>query len=142
MYQQIVLIGNLGNDPEMRYTPSGVPVASFNLAVNKTWTNAEGQRQDKTTWFRVTTWRKNAEIASQYLTKGRQVLVVGELEDARAYTDREGNLRASLEVTAQTIKFLSRGAENSGGDQGGSHGSPMPTSRNESGPVGEEDIPF
>ena len=111
MYQQIVLIGNLGNDPEMRYTPSGVPVASFNLAVNKTWTNAEGQRQDKTTWFRVTTWRKNAEIASQYLNKGRQVLVVGELEDARAYTDRDGNLRASLEVTAQTIKFLNRAGD-------------------------------
>ena len=142
MYQQIVLIGNLGNDPEMRYTPSGVPVASFNLAVNKTWTNAEGQRQDKTTWFRVTTWRKNAEIASQSLTKGRQVLVVGELEDARAYTDRDGNLRASLEVTAQTIKFLSRGAEGAGGDHAGAVSASMPSNRNDSGPVGEEDIPF
>lgn len=147
MYQQIVLIGNLGNDPEMRYTPSGVPVASFNLAVNKTWTNAEGQRQDKTTWFRVTTWRKNAEIASQYLTKGRQVLVVGELEDARAYTDRDGNLRASLEVTAQTIKFLGKNSDSSGSSHNTDHasGSFQAQSSNhlsDSAHVSEEDIPF
>ncbi len=107
MYQQITLIGNLGNDPEMRYTPSGVPVASFSLAVNKTWTGQDGQKQDKTTWFRVTTWRKSAEIVSQYLTKGSKVMVVGEIEEARAFTDRDGNNRASLEVTAQTVKFLS-----------------------------------
>ena len=106
MYQQIVLIGNLGNDPELRYTPSGVPVASFNLAVKKSWTDAEGGKQEKTTWFRVTAWRKLAEIAGQHLVKGKQVLIVGEMEDARAFTDKEGNNRASLEVTAQTIKFL------------------------------------
>lgn len=106
MYQQITLVGNLGNDPEMRYTPSGVPVASFSLAVNKSWTTQDGQRQDKTTWFRITTWRKQAEIISQYLTKGRQVLVVGEIEEARPWTDRDGNPRATLEVTAQIIKFL------------------------------------
>lgn len=145
MYQQIVLIGNLGNDPEMRYTPSGVPVASFNLAVNKTWTNAEGQRQDKTTWFRVTTWRKNAEIASQYLTKGRQVLVVGELEDARAYTDRDGNLRASLEVTAQTIKFLGKNSDSTGPNINHTSGGQYPPSSTPSSDgahVSEEDIPF
>lgn len=147
MYQQIVLIGNLGNDPEMRYTPSGVPVASFNLAVNKTWTNAEGQRQDKTTWFRVTTWRKNAEIASQYLTKGRQVLVVGELEDARAYTDRDGNLRASLEVTAQTIKFLNRMGDSANPDHGSGNYQQSGNNNNannnhDSIQVSEEDIPF
>ena len=77
MYQQITLVGNLGNDPEMRYTPSGVPVVSFSLAVNKSWTTPDGQRQDRTTWFRVTAWRKTAEIVSQYLTKGRQVLIIG-----------------------------------------------------------------
>jgi len=106
MYQQITLVGNLGNDPEMRYTPSGIPVASFNMAVNKTWTTQDGQRQDKTTWFRVTAWRRTAETVSQYLSKGRRVLVVGEIEEARPYTDREGNPRASLEVTAQIIKFI------------------------------------
>lgn len=106
MYQQVTLIGNLGNDPEMRYTPSGVPVASFNMAVNKSWTTQDGQRQDKTTWFRVTAWRRTAETVSQYLSKGRRVLVVGEVEEARPYTDRDGNPRASLEVTAQIIKFV------------------------------------
>lgn len=106
MYQQITLVGNLGNDPEMRYTPSGVPVASFRLAVNKSWTTQDGQRQDKTTWFRITTWRKTAEIVSNYLTKGRQVLVIGEVDEPRPYTDREGTMRASLGVTAQIVKFL------------------------------------
>ncbi len=114
MYQQITLIGNLGNEPELRYTPSGVPVVSFNLAVNKSWTDAEGGKQDKTVWFRVTAWRKLAEIAAQYLAKGKQILVVGEMEDARVFTDKEGNSRASLEVTAQTIKFLSRADASNG----------------------------
>mgnify|MGYP003407628219 CR=1 FL=1 len=114
MYQQITLIGNLGNEPELRYTPSGVPVASFNLAVKKSWSDSEGGKQEKTTWFRVTAWRKLAEIAGQHLVKGKQVLIVGEMEDARAFTDKEGNSRASLEVTAQTIKFL--GTKDAGGN--------------------------
>lgn len=107
MYQQIMLIGNLGGEPELRYTPSGVPVAAFSLAVNRKWTDGEGQSHDKTTWFRITTWRKQAEIVSQYLTKGSRVMVIGEVEEARPYTDRDGNQRASIEVTAQTVKFLS-----------------------------------
>lgn len=112
MYQQITLVGNLGNDPELRLTPSGVSVANFSVAVNRTWTGQDGQRQDKTLWFRVTAWRKQAETVGQYLTKGQRVLVIGEIEEARAYTDREGNLKAALEVTAQTIKFLSAKNEN------------------------------
>lgn len=106
MYQQLTLVGNLGGDPEMRYTPSGVPVATFSLAVSRSWVSAEGQKQEKTIWFRVTCWRKLAETVSQYLTKGKQVLVVGEIEEARAFTDRDGNNRASLEVTAQTVRFI------------------------------------
>ena len=145
MYQQIMLIGNLGNDPEMRYTPSGVPVASFSLAVNRTWTGQDGQRQDKTTWFRVTTWRKQAEIVSQYLTKGSKVMVIGEIEEARPYTDRDGNQRASLEVTAQTVKFLSgrgdmpAGAEQSAGASAGGGRMPQHADSHE---VRDEDIPF
>lgn len=107
MYQQITLIGNLGNDPELRYTPNGVPVASFNLAVNRQFSTSDGQQVKKTLWFRVTAWRKQAETVSQYLHNGSKVLVIGEVEEARAYTDKAGNQRASLEVTAQTIKFLS-----------------------------------
>ena len=90
----------------MRYTPSGVPVANFSLAVSRKWNDANGQAQEKTLWFKVACWRKQAETVSQYLTKGRQVLVIGEIEEAKTFTDKAGNQRASLEVTAQTIKFL------------------------------------
>lgn len=94
MYQQITLIGNLGTDPEMRYTQSGVPVTTFSLAVTRRWSGQDGQRQEKTIWFRVTAWRKLAEFSSQYLTKGRQVLVVGEMEEPRVWTDsRSGEAR-------------------------------------------------
>lgn len=115
MYQQITLIGNLGNDPDMRYTPSGVPVVSFSLAVNKAYIDKDGNKQDKTIWLRVTAWRKMAETVSQYLHKGSRVLVIGELEESRAYTDKSGANRASLEVTAQTIKFLSGKGDNGDG---------------------------
>lgn len=141
MYQQITLVGNLGQDPEMRYTPSGVPVTSFSLAVNKSWVGADGQRQDKTLWFRVTAWRKLAETASQYLTKGRQILVVGEVEEARPWTDRDGNQRASLEVTAQTIKFLNTRMDGAAGSDPNSsmgQGAPLGDGRE----LSDEDIPF
>ncbi len=143
MYQQITLIGNLGNDPEMRYTPSGVAVASFNLAVNRSWTGQDGQKQDKTTWFRVSVWNKQAETVSQYLSKGRQVLVIGEMEEARAYTDRDGNMRASLEVKAQSVRFLGqRGDAPAGsGDMGGNMGNANTSSANNSA-VPDEEIPF
>jgi len=139
MYQQITLIGNLGNDPEMRYTPSGVAVASFNLAVNRSWTGQDGQRQDKTTWFRVSVWNKQAETVTQYLSKGRLVLVVGEVEEARAFTDRDGNQRASLEVKAQSVRFLGqRGDGTTGGNMSSS-----PTAAPAGAPgVQDEDIPF
>jgi single-strand DNA-binding protein len=114
MFQQITLLGNLGSDPEMRYTPGGVPVANFTLAVNKTWANAQGERQTKTTWFRITVWRKQAEVASQYLKKGRRVLVVGEVEEANVWTDRDGHPRATLEVTAQFVKFVDSSGEGHG----------------------------
>jgi single-strand DNA-binding protein len=143
MYQQITLVGNLGSDPEMRYTPSGVPVASFRMAVNKSWTGEDGQRQDKTTWFRVTAWRKLAETVSQYLTKGAKVLVVGEIEDARPYTDREGNLRATLEVTAQVVRFLNtRGEGQMMAEPGGGFAHANNHTGGDQHEVRDEDIPF
>lgn len=142
MYQQITLVGNLGQDPEMRYTPSGVPVTSFSVAVNKTWTNQEGQRQDKTTWFRVTTWRKQAEVVSQYLTKGSRVMVVGEMDEARPWTDRDGNNRASLEVTANQVRFLSGRGEDTGGSSYGGGDNSSSADDSGSGDMSDEDIPF
>ena len=139
MYQQLTLVGYLGSDPVMRYTSSGVPVASFSMAVSRSWTNQEGQRQEKTIWFRVTAWRKLAETVSQYLTKGRQVLVVGEIEEPRTYTDRDGNTRVSLDVTANQVRFLGTRADNEAGG-GGSFSGSAPS--DEGAAASDEDIPF
>ncbi len=142
MYQQTTIVGNLGSDPEMRYTASGVPVTSFNVAVNRSWTNQEGQRQDKTTWFRVTAWRKLAETASQYLSKGRQVLIVGEIEEPEVWVDREGNNRASLNLTAFTIKFLGTRGDAEGGGYGGGAQAAAPAAAGDGPVTNDEDIPF
>jgi single-strand DNA-binding protein len=115
MFQQITLVGNLGRDPEMRYTPSGVPVANFSVATSRKYQTADGQWEEKTVWFRVAAWRKTAETVSQYLTKGSKVLVIGELAEPRTWVDKDGNTQASLEVTAQTIRFLSSRGEGTGG---------------------------
>ncbi len=139
MYQQLTLVGNLGSDPVMRYTSSGVPVASFSMAVSRSWTNQEGQRQEKTIWFRVTAWRKLAETVSQYLTKGRQVMVVGEIEEPQIYTDRDGNPRVTLSVNANTVRFLGTRADNeAGGTYSGSSTAPS----DDDGAASDEDIPF
>lgn len=123
MFQQIMLIGNLGRDPEMRYTASGVPVTSFSVAVSRRWTGQDGQQQEKTVWFRVNTWRKQAEVANQYLTKGSRVLVIGEIEEPRIYTANDGTQRTSLEVNAQQLKFLTPKGE--GGNFGDSDVQPV-----------------
>ena len=136
MYQKTVVVGHLGKDPEMRYTPSGVPVTSFNIATSRKWTNANGEQQEKTTWFRVTCWRKTAELAAQYLQKGRLVLVEGDIE-ASAWTDKEGNARASLELTATSVKFLGGRGESSEGVPAGAN-----AGGGEGFPVSEDDIPF
>lgn len=111
MYQQITVIGNLGRDPKMALTPSGVPVTSFSVAVNRSWTTRDGQRQHKTTWFRVAAWQRLAEICSQYLSKGQRVLVVGEVEEPSTWTDQEGETRASIEVRARDVQFFNKQQE-------------------------------
>ncbi len=105
MWQRITIVGNLGSDPEMRYTPSGVPVTSFSVAINRKVKLQDGSLQDKTTWFRVTAWRQLAETCSQYLSKGRMVLIEGEVEGS-AYMAQDGTPRASLELTARDVRFL------------------------------------
>jgi single-strand DNA-binding protein len=147
MFQQLILVGNLGRDPEMRYTPNGVPVTSFSLAVSRRWTGQDGQPQEKTIWFRVSAWRRTAETVSQYLTKGSKVLVVGELEEARTYQDRDGNTQVSLEVTAQTVRFLSGRGDGAGSGNYNQEHAGAPRAQN-SGSGGaepdltDEDIPF
>lgn len=140
MYNQVILIGHLGNDPEMKYTPSGVAVTGFSLAVNKTWVDtATGEKKEKTIWVRVSAWRKLAETASQYLAKGSRVMVVGEIEAVRAYTAKSGEPGASLEVTAQTIKFLSARNENGASE---SHGLASATQAVQNAPGNEADVLF
>ena len=108
MYQKTIIVGNLGQDPEMRYTPSGVPVTHFSVAVDERWTDRDGQPQEHTTWFRVTAWRKWAELCNQYLSKGRQVLVEGRVSASAWQPQDGGDPRANLELTALTVRFLGR----------------------------------
>jgi single-strand DNA-binding protein len=113
MYQKLVLIGNLGKDPEMRYTPTGQAVTNFNLATNRAWNDANGQRVKETTWFRVSAWGKTAENCNQFLRKGSKVLVEGRLNidpatgGPRVYTRQDGSAGSSFEVTAEAVRFLS-----------------------------------
>ena len=131
-YQHTVIVGNVGREPEMRFTPNGKPVTNFSVAVNRKWKNQAGEQQEKTTWFRVTAWDKLAELCNQYLSKGRMVLVTGEVT-ASAYTNQAGEPAASLEITARDVKFL--GGNGSNGN--GGNAAPEPA-----GPSAENDLPF
>ena len=141
MYQKLIIVGNLGGDPEMRYTPDGTPVTNFSVATNRKWNNPDGSQGEETIWFRVTAWRKLAETCNQYLSKGRQVFVEGRLTPdkttggPRIWTGNDGKARASYEMTADTVKFL-------GGPRG--EGGETSTSFQETPPpeMGESEIPF
>jgi single-strand DNA-binding protein len=139
-FNRITIVGYLGRDPELRYTPDGTPVCDFSVATTERRKDRSGETQDITTWFRVTVWRRQAELAGQYLSKGKQVYVEGRLIQ-REFQDRDGNTRYSLDVTASDIQFI------------GSRGEEGPPSREESSarprvqeaaaaPVTEDDIPF
>ena len=144
MYQTLILVGNLGKDPEMRYTPSGKPVTSFSVATGHQYTNNNGETVKETVWFRVTTWGKQAEVCNQYLKKGNKVLVEGRLtSDAatggpRVWTGQDGTPRASFEVNASMVRFLSSRSDG-GGDSGG--GNDMGGGGSFIG-APEDDIPF
>jgi len=141
-YQKIVIAGNLGRDPEMRFTPSGQAVTSFSVAVNESYTNANGERIKKTIWFRVTAWGKQAEICNQYLKKGSQVLVDGRMNadpntgGPKVWTKQDGSTGSSFEITAATVRFLSTRNDGEGGapmHSGSMEGAEIPP---------EDDIPF
>jgi single-strand DNA-binding protein len=104
---KVILVGNLGRDPEVRYTTSGTPVANFTMATTDRWTDPSGERKERTEWHRIVVWGKQAEIVGEYLRKGRQVYVEGSLQ-TREWTDREGNKRTTTEIRAQRVQMLGR----------------------------------
>jgi single-strand DNA-binding protein len=116
-YNKIILIGNLGRDPELSYTPQGTAVCKFSVATNERRRDKAGEQQDITTWFRVSAWGKQAENVSRYLTKGRKVYVEGRLH-VEEWTDREGKPRQSLEVNASEVQFIDGPAGGGGGVEG------------------------
>jgi single-strand DNA-binding protein len=133
MYQQLTIVGNLGNQPEMRFLPNGTPVTNFSVATNRRWAGSDGQQQEETTWFRVSAFGRLAEVCNKYLGKGRQVLVEGRLRPddnggPRVWQGSDGQTRASFEVTAQTVKFL-----------GGRDGSPQDSQKQAE---EDESVPF
>lgn len=128
MFQQCIIIGNLGRDPEMRYLPSGAPVTEFSVAVNRKWTNQDGSPGEETTWFRVSCWNRLAETTNQYLTKGRQVMVVGRISTSAWIDKATGEARSGLDLRAFDVKFL--------GGRGDTGAEPQ------SFPTDEEEIPF
>ena len=145
MYQKITLVGNLGRDPELRYLQNGTPVTNLSVATNNTYNNQQGEQVKETTWFRVSVFGKQAESCSQYLTKGKSVLVEGRLKPdpttggPKMWTGNDGTSRASYDVTATTVRFLG-GAGGAGGQgaPGGGHGS----GGGDGADISEEDIPF
>ncbi len=112
-FNKIILVGNLGRDPELRYTPQGTAVCNFSMATNEKKRDKSGELHDVTTWFRVTLWRQQAENAAKYLTKGSQVYVEGRLA-LEEWTDRDGNVRQTLDVQGTDMRFI--GTKGGGSD--------------------------
>jgi single-strand DNA-binding protein len=144
-FNKIVIVGYLGKDPELRYTPQGIAVCNISVATTERRKDPRtGEPQDITTWFRVTLWRRLAEIANQYLAKGKQVYVEGRLRQEE-YTDRDGVKRTSLAVDATDLHFLGT----KGDEAGGAYSTQPPQGQGSSGVPGDElepphdnDIPF
>ncbi len=143
MYQKLLIVGNLGGDPEMRYTPSGQAVTHLSVATNRRWTDNGGQQQEETVWFRVSVWGKQAETCNQYLTKGQKVLIEGRLTPdketggPRIWTDQNGKPKASYEMTAFEVRFLG-----TRGEGGGNFGGGAPVAAGGDPGLTEDEIPF
>ena len=140
---KVILVGNLGSDPEVRSIPSGAAVCEFRLATNETWMGKDGQKQDRTEWHRVVVWGKRAETCGKYLSKGRQVYLEGRIR-TRSWEDKEGNKRYTTEIVANDVQFLG------GGGGGRSDDGPPPSGDSDFGFNGggggsagpDDDIPF
>ncbi|HXD20279.1 MAG TPA: single-stranded DNA-binding protein [Vicinamibacterales bacterium] len=143
---KVILVGNLGRDAELRYTPGGAAVATLNLATTEVWNDKGGQRQEKTEWHRIVLWGKQAESLQEYLTKGKQIYVEGRLQ-TRQWDDKDGNKRYTTEIKADRITLL-------GGGGGGGRGASAPMERASAPmahgggdeppmePITDDDIPF
>jgi single-strand DNA-binding protein len=143
---KILLIGHLGRDPEIRYTPDGSPVATFSLATSENWTDKNGSRQEHTEWHNVVAWNKLADLCKKYLTKGRQVYIEGRIR-SRDWQDRDGNKRRTTEVIATQMVLL--GSRSQGADAGVQPMEPVNRSIADSdqqsfddGGITDSDIPF
>ncbi len=141
---KVILIGNLGSDPEVKYTPDGTPVANFTLATSESWNNREGARQERTEWHRIVMWRKLAEIAGKYLRKGGRIYVEGRLQ-TRSWDDQSGQKRYVTEIVANEMQMLDGRGEGGpppapGG--GGDFGPPPPDVQSGGGGGSDDDLPF
>src|SRR5436190_16707398 len=142
-FNKIILVGNLGRDPELRYTPQGTPVCSFSMATNERRRDRNtGENNDIVTWFRVTLWGRQAETASQYLQRGNPVYIEGRLR-VEEYTDRDGNKRHSLEVNGTDMQFIAGGNGNGSGQaSGGAKAQPQAPAEPPPTDLTDDDVPF
>ena len=139
---KVILIGNLGRDPELRYTQGGQAVANFSIATTERFPSKSGEQQERTEWHRIVAWGKTAENCAQYLSKGRSVYVEGRLQ-TRDWEDKEGQKRSTTEIVAQNVTFLGSPRSGGPGGPGGPGGAGGGDSQREpSGPPVGEDIPF
>lgn len=132
-----IIIGNLGRDPEVRFTPSGRARATFSVATSERWTDQQGQKQERTEWHNVVVWGKQAETCGQYLAKGRQVFVEGRIT-SRSYDDKDGNKKYITEIVARDVRFLG----GPGGGGGGPRDSGFAAPPGEDPGPSDDDIPF
>ena len=137
---KVILVGNLGRDPEIRHAPSGAAVATFTIATNEVRNNKEGQREERTEWHRIVAFGKLAEICGQYLIKGKQVYLEGRLQ-TRSWEDRDGNKRTTTEIIASTMVMLGRSGETPTGEFAPAVSEPTGMLNDEPG-SSEDDIPF
>jgi single-strand DNA-binding protein len=140
---RVILVGNLGRDAELRYTPGGAAVATLNLATTEAWNDKQGQRQEKTEWHRVVLWGKQAETLQEYLVKGKQVYVEGRLQ-TRQWDDKDGNKRYTTEIKADRVTLLGGGGGGRSGGGGMERGAPHAAGTDEPPmePITDDDIPF
>ena len=138
---KVILIGRLGQNPELRYTPAGAAVANFSLATNEKWTDKAGNKQEKTEWHRIVVWNKTAELCNQYLQKGREVYIEGRLQ-TRQWDDKDGQKKYTTEVVADSVQFLSGNAGAGAGAAASAAASASAAAPASAGTAANDDIPF